>query len=143
MLFSGQSRKMLDSLFLFFKLSHRSFVKSFFIVCVWAVLGLHCCVLAFSSCRDQGLLFIVVRASPCDGFSCFGTQALGAWASVAVVQRLSCPVARWDLPRPGIEPVSPVLQGGLLTTGSRGKHSFSFTTFQNNELVPKSSKSNY
>ena len=26
-----------------------------------AVLGLHCCALAFSSCGERGLLFIVVR----------------------------------------------------------------------------------
>ena len=26
-----------------------------------AVLGLHCCVRAFSSCSEQGLLFVVVR----------------------------------------------------------------------------------
>ena len=27
----------------------------------------------------------------------------------------------WDLPRPGMEPVSPVLAGGFLTTGPPGK----------------------
>ena len=27
----------------------------------------------------------------------------------------------WDLPRPGIEPMSPALEGGFLTTGSPGK----------------------
>ena len=26
-----------------------------------AVLGLHCCVLAFSSCGERGLLFVAVR----------------------------------------------------------------------------------
>ena len=27
----------------------------------------------------------------------------------------------WDLPGPGLEPVSPALAGGFLTTGPRGK----------------------
>ena len=28
----------------------------------------------------------------------------------------------WDLPEPGIEPVSPLLAGGFLTTGPPGKN---------------------
>ena len=38
-----------------------------------AVLGLHCCMRAFSSCGERE------RASHCDGFSC-GAWAVGAWA---------------------------------------------------------------
>ena len=30
----------------------------------------------------------------------------------------------WDLPGPGIEPVSPALAGGFLTTAPAGKFSF-------------------
>ena len=30
----------------------------------------------------------------------------------------------WDLPKPGIEPMSPALAGGFLTTGSPGKSSY-------------------
>ena len=41
-----------------------------------AVLGLHCCVQAFSSCGEQGLLFVVVRG------------LLVAVASLAVEHRL-------------------------------------------------------
>ena len=33
----------------------------YFIYLFLAVLGLHCCVRAFSSCGEQGLLFVVVR----------------------------------------------------------------------------------
>ena len=36
---------------------------------VLAVLGL-CCAQAFSSCSERGLLFLVVWASQCSGFSC-------------------------------------------------------------------------
>ena len=41
-----------------------------------------------------------MRASHCGGFSC-GPQALGVWALVAR--------GIWNLPGPGIEPVSPAL----------------------------------
>ena len=37
-----------------------------------------------------------------------------------MVKGLSCSAA-WDLPRPGIEPVSPVLSGRLFTTESPRK----------------------
>ena len=65
-------------------------------MCVYmflVVLGLHCCAWAFSSCREQGLLFLavlrflIVVAS----FPCCGAQAPGVWASSAVALGLgSC-----------------------------------------------------
>ena len=53
---------------------------------------------------------------------------IGTWAlylrclsSVVAAHGLCCPVARGILvPQPGIEPASPTLQGGLLTTGLQG-----------------------
>ena len=68
------------------------------------------------------------------GFSSWGllllhNMGVGMWASgiwllgprvqgsVRCVQRLTCPTDMWDLPGPGIEPVSPTLAGGFLTTG--------------------------
>ena len=52
-----------------------------------AALGLPCCTQAFSSCGEQGLLFVagfvvgfVAQASHCGGFSCCGARALGARA---------------------------------------------------------------
>ena len=64
-----------------------------------------------------------VRASHCDRFSCCGAWALGARASVVVAQGLSSCDARaqllcgmWDLPGPGLEPMSPALAGGFPTT---------------------------
>ena len=54
-----------------------------------AVLGLPCCVLAFSSCSKWGLLSSGgVWASHCGGFSCCEAQALGTQASVAAAPRL-------------------------------------------------------
>ena len=62
-------------------------------------------------------------ASHCVGFSCCEAWALGAWASVVVVHGLSSCGARayllcgmWDLPGPGLEPVSLALAGRFLTT---------------------------
>ena len=111
-----------------------------------AVLGLHCCAWAFSSCIERGLLFVVVHglliavASHCGSFSCCGAWAPGSRASVVVAcglsscglraleRRLSSCGARaqllrspWDLPRPGLEPVSPALAGGFLATAPPGK----------------------
>ena len=68
------------------------------------------------------------RASHCGGFSCCGARALGAWASVVVARGLSSCGSQaellrgmWDLPRPGLEPVSPDLAGRFLTPAPPGK----------------------
>ena len=54
-----------------------------------AVLGLHCCMGAFSSCSERGLLFrCSAQASHCSGFSCCGSRALGTRASVVVAHGL-------------------------------------------------------
>ena len=37
------------------------FLFSFFLYIFLAVLGLHCCMQAFSSCSEQGLLFVAVH----------------------------------------------------------------------------------
>ena len=111
-----------------------------------AALGLHCCARAFSSCGEGGLLFVVVCGlliavaslvaehglQACKlqqlwhmGFSSCGLRALE--------HRLSSCGARaqllrgmWDLPGPGLEPVSPALAGGFLTPAPPGKPSPNF-----------------
>ena len=94
------------------------------------MLGRHCCAWAFSSCSEQGLttLCCSAQASYCGGFSCCRARALGAQASVVVARRLSScgaqakmPCGMRDLPGPGLEPVSPALAGGFLTTAPPGK----------------------
>ena len=107
----------------------------------WTALGLRCCVWAFSICGERvAALRCGARASYCGGFSCCRAWALGTWASVVVAcglsscglraleYRLSSCGARawllrgmWDLPGPGLEPVSPALAGGFLTTVPPGK----------------------
>ena len=47
-------------------------------------------------------------------------QALGAWASVVVAHGITSSVV-WDLPGPGIEPVSPAWADGFSYTVPPGK----------------------
>ena len=97
--------------------------------------GFCCCVGAFLSCGEQGLLSSGgAWPSHCGGFSGCRAQALRAQASVVkiaeykrmdsaiVAHRFSCPkTCRILVPGPGIEPMSPALQGEFLTTGPQGK----------------------
>ena len=88
-----------------------------------AVLGLCCCVRAFSSWGEQGLLSrSIVQVSHCGGFSCCRAWAPGMQALVAVVHRLSCSESCGILvPQPRTEPMFPALAGWFLTTGPPGK----------------------
>ena len=72
--------------FFFYNFKKNKFI--YFIYFFLAVLGLRCCVRAFSSCGKRELLFLE-RASHCGGFSCCGAWALGMWASVVVAHGLS------------------------------------------------------
>ena len=54
-----------------------------------AALGLRCCARAFSSCGEQGLLFVVVDRLLISVASHCGARALGAWASVVATHMLS------------------------------------------------------
>ena len=86
-----------------------------------AVLGLRFCARAFSSCGERWPLLIAVRVPLTIAASLVVEHRLqtrrlsncGSWA-----QPLH---GMWDLPRPGLEPVSPALAGRLLTTAPPGK----------------------
>ena len=88
-----------------------------------AVLGLHFCARALSSCGKRGPLFIAVHgpltiaASPVAEHR-LQTRRLSSRGSRA---QLLC--GMWDLPRPGLEPVSPALAGRFSTTAPPGKPS--------------------
>ena len=125
-----------------------------------AALGLRCCVWAFSSCGEWGLLIIAMHRlltavaslvvehglqarrlqqlwHTCSVAVAHGLQSTGSVVVAhglsscgqrALEHRLSSCGARaqllcgmWDLPGPGLEPVSPALPGGLLTTEPPGK----------------------
>ena len=103
-----------DALFFFYH-----FLKIYLFL---AALGLCCCTTrAFSSCGEQGLLFVAVRgllivvASP-NAEHGLQTRRLSSCGSRAQLLR-----GMWDLPRPGLEPVSPALAGGFITTAPPGK----------------------
>ena len=91
-----------------------------------AVLGLRFCVRAFSSCGERGPLFIAVRgpltvAAPPVAEHRLQTRRLSNCGSRAQSLR-----GMWDLPRQGLEPVSPALAGRLSTTAPPGKPYFYF-----------------
>ena len=90
--------------------------------------------------RVEATLHCGAWASHCRGFSCCRAWALGVRASVVVACGLgscgswalehslsSCGTwaqllhGMWDLPGPGLEPMSPALAGGFLTTAPPGK----------------------
>ena len=84
----------------------------------------------------------------CSGFSCRGAQDLGTRASVAVARGLSSCGSQalerrlrtcgaralllrgmWDLPGPGLEPMSPALAGRFLTTEPPGRSNYCYFEF--------------
>ena len=85
------------------------------------MLGLRFCARASSSCGKRGPLFIAVRgpltiaASPVEGHR-LQTRRLSSCGSRAQLLR-----GTWDLPRPGLEPVSLALAGRFSTTEPPGK----------------------
>ena len=113
----------------------------YFIYLLLAALGPRCCARAFLQLRQAGAtLRCGARASHCSGLSCRRARALGRWASVVLVRGLSSCGSQalehrlsscgawaqllhgmWNLPRPGLEHVSPALAGEFLTTAPPGK----------------------
>ena len=86
-----------------------------------AVLGLRFCARAFSSCGKRGPLFIAVHgpltiAAYLVAEHRLQTRRLSNCGSRAQLLR-----GTWDLPRPGLDPVSPALAGRLATTEPPGK----------------------
>ena len=118
----------LINLFIYLSYYFCLFIYQFWLCWVFvAVRGLS--LVAFSSCHEQGLLFVAVRGLLTAVASLVAEHGLqSAQASVDVARGLSsCGVraqllrGMWDLPGPGLEPVSPALAGGFLTTAPPGK----------------------
>ena len=97
------------------------FKKNFFFFFFLAALGLRCCARAFSSCRERGLLFIVVRGLRNEVASLVADHGLQARRLSSCGSRAQLLRGMWDIPGPGLEPVSPALAGGFLTTVPPGK----------------------
>ena len=87
--------KLKKNFFKFFKKIFKLKIKNKFL----AVVGLCCCTWAFSSCGEQGLLFVVVSGLLIAVVSLVAeARALGVQASVVVALRLSS-CGSWTLER--------------------------------------------
>ena len=96
-----------------------------------AVLGLRFCARAFSSCGEQGSLFITVRGPLTIVASLVAEHRLQTRRLSSCGSRAELLRGTWDLPRPGLEPVSPALAGRFSTTAPPGKP-------RNGHFLPKS-----
>ena len=81
-----------------------------------AVLGLRFCARAFSSCGKWGPLFIAVRGPLIITASLVVEHRLQTLRLSNCGSRAQLLRGMWDLPRPGLEPVSPALASRFSTT---------------------------
>ena len=86
-----------------------------------AVLGLHFCARASSSCGKRGPLFIAVRGPLTIAASLAAEHSLQTRRLSNCGSRAQPLRGMWDLPRPGLEPVSPALAGRFSTTAPPAK----------------------
>ena len=92
-----------------------------FIYLFLAVLGLRFCARAFSSCGERGPLFIAVRGPLINAAFLVAEHRLQTRRLSSCGARASLLRGMWDLPRPGLEPVSLALAGRFSTTAPPGK----------------------
>ena len=86
-----------------------------------AVLGLHFCARASSSCGERGPLFIAMHRPFTVVASLVAEHRLQTRRLSSCGARAQLLHGMWDLPRPGLEPMSPALAGRLSTTAPPGK----------------------
>ena len=86
-----------------------------------AVLSLRFCVRALPSCGKWGPLLIAVRGPLTIAASPVAEHRLQTHRLSNCGSRAQLLHGTWDLPRPGLEPVSPALAGRLSTTAPPGK----------------------
>ena len=91
-----------------------------------AVLGLRFCVRAFSSCGKWEPLFIAVCRPLTITASLVAEHRLQTRRFSNCGSRAQLLRGMWDLPGPGLEPVTPALAGGFLTTAPPGKPQYCF-----------------
>ena len=92
-----------------------------FIYLFLAVLGLHFCATVFPSCGEWGPLFIAMRGPFTITASLVVEHGLQTCRLSNCGSRAQLLRSMWDLPGPGLEPVSPALAGRLSTTVPPGK----------------------
>ena len=88
------------------------------------MLGLHFCARAFSSCGKRGPLFITVHGPLTIAASLVAEHRLQMRRISGCGSRAQLLRGMWDLPSPGLEPVSPALAGRFSTTAPPGKPYF-------------------
>ena len=98
-----------------------------------AVLGLRFCTRAFSSCGKWGPLFIAVHGPLTIAASLVAEHRLQTRRLSNCGTRAQLLRGMWDLPRPGLEPVSPALAGRFSTTAPPGKPPLSFLIYISND----------
>ena len=99
----------------------KKFILFIYLFIYLAVLGLHFCARAFSSCSEQGPLFIAVHRPLTVAASLVGEHRLQMRRLSSCGSRAQLLRGMWDPPRPGLEPVSPALAGRFSTTAPPGK----------------------
>ena len=93
-------------------------------------MGLRFCTRTFSSCGKWGPLFIAVRGPLTIAASLVAEHRLQTCRLSSCCSWAQLLHGMWDLPRPGLEPVSPALAGGFSTTAQPGKpctHNFKYS----------------
>ena len=91
------------------------------------MLGLRFCARALRSCGEREPLLIAVRGPPTIAASLVAEHRLQTRRLSNCGSRAQLLRGMWDLPRPGLELVSPALAGRPSTTAPPGKpHVFSF-----------------
>ena len=93
------------------------------------MLGLHFCARAFSSCGERGPLFIAVRGPLPIAASLVAEHRLQTRRLSSCGSQAQLLQGMWDLPRPGLEPVSPALAGRFSTTAPPGKPPLFFNVY--------------
>ena len=118
------------------KLIHRNFFFFFFLkfylilfiyLFIFGCVGSSVRARAFSSCGKRGPLFIAVRGPLTIAASLVAEYGLQTRRLSNCGSRAQLLRGMWDRPRPGLEPVSPALAGGLSTTAPPGKPDTSFS----------------
>ena len=95
-----------------------------------AVLGLRFSARAFSSCGKWAPLFIMVRGPLTIAASLVAEHRLQTHRLSSCGSRAQLLRGMWDLPRPGLEPMSPALAVRFSTTEPPGKpHSVIFKCY--------------
>ena len=115
-------------IYLLFPYFYFIYLFIYLFILVLAVLGLRFCVRAFSSCGKRGPLFIAVHGPLTIAASLVAEHRLQMRRLSSCGSRAQLLRGMWDLPRTGLEPVSPALAGRFSTTAPPGKPCFHIFT---------------